>query len=216
MTRPARRVTTVLLLTGFALCAFSHPSASAKDDARPTTGPSVPAPRSDGDVIGAKLPATAFKHWLNTEGNRPPAGGSVTLYRWWTDTCPFCAASLPAVERLRAKYGPRGLRVVAVYHPKPPREVADEAVLAAAKRIGYAGPVAVDADWSVLKALWLSTGRRAATSASFLVDADGVVRYVHPGPDFFPSDRPDEARQDADYRDLERAIEAPLPEKPTP
>ena len=66
-----------------------------------------------------------------------------------------------------------------------------------------------------LRRLWLSTGGRDATSVSFLVDREGVIRYVHPGPDFFPSSDPAEARQDADYRDVEQAIQALLAEPTT-
>jgi hypothetical protein len=35
----------------------------------------------------------------------------------------YCQATSPAVETLRKKYADRGLKVVAVYHPKPPRSV---------------------------------------------------------------------------------------------
>lgn len=181
----------------------------------PAARATVPPSRGGADLVGTKLPRLQLDHWLNTDGNRPVPTGAVTLYRWWTDTCPFCAASLPAVERLRQRYGPQGLQVVAVYHPKPPRMVKDEAVLVAAKRIGYTGPVAVDPLWTELRRLWLSTGDRDATSVSLLVDREGVIRYVHPGPDFFPSTDPADARQDADYRDVERAIQALLAEPTT-
>jgi hypothetical protein len=40
-----------------------------------------------------------------------------------------------------------------------------------------------------------------------------VIRYVHPGPDFFPSTDPDSARQNADFRAIEQAIVALLAEK---
>jgi len=93
--------------------------------------------------------------------------------------------------------------------------VKDEAVLATAKRIGYTGPIAVDPQWIELRRLWLSTGDRDATSVSFLVDREGTIRYVHPGPDFFPTSDPADARQDADYHDVERAIEALLTEPTT-
>jgi thiol-disulfide isomerase/thioredoxin len=192
---------------------------SASRAANTATGPAadsgIPRSRGGTDVVGTKLPRLQLDHWLNTPGNRPVPTGSVTLYRWWTDTCPFCAASLPAIERLRQRYGPQGLQVVGVYHPKPPRPVKDEAVLAAAKRIGYTGPIAVDPLWTELRRLWLSTGDRDATSVSFLVDREGTIRYVHPGPDFFPSTDPAEARQDADYRDVERAIQFLLAEPAT-
>ncbi len=129
----------------------------------------------------------------------------MTLYRWWTSTCPYCEASLPAVEALDKEFGPRGLAVVAVYHPKPPRQVSDAVIRQSARAIGYTGPIAVDLDWSVLRKVWLSTGRRQATSVTFLVDARGVVRYVHPGPDFFPSDKPEDVQQNADYAGLREA-----------
>jgi thiol-disulfide isomerase/thioredoxin len=175
----------------------------------PTAAPSIPPSRGGSDVVNKPFPADTLTQWAKAETS-PPAGPSVTLYRWWTDTCPFCAASLPAIETLRQKYEPQGLRVVAVYHPKPPRAISDDAVRAAATKIDYHGAIAVDADWSVLKRVWLSTGQREATSVSFLVDRKGIIRFVHPGPDFFASSKATEARQDKDYREMEKAIEALL------
>ena len=163
--------------------------------------------RAGDDVVGRTMPPLAFDRWPNTDGNRPPeTAGKVTLYRWWTDGCPHCEKTLPAVEALRQKYGPDGLQVVAVYHPKPPRPVRDGDVAAAAEALGYRGPVAIDLDWSELKKFYLDTGDRPATSASFLVDRDGVIRFVHPGPRFYPSADPGEATEDADYRRVEAAV----------
>ena len=154
------------------------------------------------------MPPLAFDRWLNTAGGRPlDTGGHVTLYRWWTVGCEHCEKTLPAVEALRRKYGPKGLRVVAVCHPKPPGEVDDSVVLAAAKRMGYGGAVALDLDWSELKKFYLDTGERPATSASFLVDRDGVIRLVHPGPRFYPSDDPADRSENADYCRVEEAVE---------
>lgn len=138
-----------------------------------------------------------------SESEPPPRA---TLVRFWTDTCPFCEASLPAVESLRREFGARGLATLGVYHPKPPRAVNDEHVLAAAQRLGYHGPLAVDEQWDALQELWLRYGGRRATSFSMLLDADGVVRFVHPGPEFHPSTDPDHAACDADYRALRAAI----------
>jgi thiol-disulfide isomerase/thioredoxin len=164
------------------------------------------APEGPGRITAQLLPG-AFSHWITPDkDNQPVAPGVVTLYRWWTNTCPYCEASLPAVEALRKDFGPRGLAVVAVYHPKPPRAVSDAAIGKSAAAIGYAGPIAVDLDWSVLKKFWLSTGRRQATSVTFLVDAKGVIRYIHPGPDFFPSGKPEDAQQNADYAGLREAV----------
>ena len=81
-----------------------------------------------------------------------------------------------------------------------------------AKELGYRGDLAVDEDWSELKRFYLDTGRRKATSVTFLVDAGGVIRFVHPGPVFHPSDDPKKAEADADYRQLEAAIRQLLDE----
>lgn len=148
--------------------------------------------------IGAPVP-------LRGEGAAP-----ATIVRWWTDGCPYCKASLPALEALRRELGPRGLRVVGVYHPKPPRSVHAEVAVETARSLGFEGPLAVDADWEVLRHFWLATGERDATSVTFLLDADGVVRWVHPGPQLFPSDEEQYAQEDADYRDLRAAVEGLL------
>ena len=167
----------------------------------------LPASRGGQDLLGKPMPRFHFDRWLNVEGNRArDLEHSVTLYRWWTDTCPFCARTLPAIEKLQQEFGPQGLKVVAVYHPKPPRDVADQKIIDAAKRIGYDGAIAVDSQWAALKQLWLSTGHRDATSASFLVDRDGIIRFVHPGVEFFPSSGPKDAEHNEDYLLLRKAI----------
>src|SRR5829696_5476749 len=210
MTHPRRYA---LALSVLAAVVLTHAMAQTPSTA-PSTPADVPASRGGQDLVGTKWPDLAFDRWITSDGEPVKAKGSVTLYRWWTNTCPYCESSLPALEKLREKYGEAGLQVVAVYHPKPPREVSDHTVREAAKRIGFNGPLAVDADWSELKRLYLSTGRRGATSASFVVDRTGVIRFVHPGPDLFPSDDPLNAQQDRDYRALEKAVQVLLAEQP--
>jgi thiol-disulfide isomerase/thioredoxin len=166
----------------------------------------LPESRGGQELIGKKMLALTFDRWLNTESNKPlDTTGSVTLYRWWTNECPFCKSTLPGLEDFRQKYGEKGLKVVAVYHPKPPRAVPDSLILDAAKDIGFGGPIAVDVDWSQQKKVY--PNNPGATSISILVDKDGVIRFVHPGPDYFPSDQKDKSRQDSDYRLMEQAIE---------
>ena len=136
----------------------------------------------------------------------------LTLYRWWTDTCPHCEASLPALDSLRKKYEKRGLKIVGVYHPKPPsKTVSEKEVLEGAASRQFEGEVVIDMDWSQLKKWWLETGKRSATSVSFLVDSEGIVRFVHPGPVLFPSDEKQFAQENNDFQLLDRAIDTLLP-----
>ncbi len=176
----------------------------------PTPVEVVPLPieRGGQDLIGSRLPALTFEEEFIADASPARA----TLYRWWTNHCPYCERSLPAVEQLRRQFSQDGLRTVAIYHPKSRTPLIDSAIPARAKELGYSGDVVSDADWSELKRAYLSHTKRSATSVSILVDKSGVIRYVHPGPEFFPSLPPriENAQAHADYRHLEEAIRAVL------
>jgi len=183
----------------------------------------LPASRGGQELVGRTLPELGFDRFIEPLPDYPgkvdelaeaaPATGEprATLYRWWTDGCPYCKASLPAVEQLRRHYGKQGLRVVAVYHPKPPAPTPDDIILENARYLGYYGQIAVDEDWSALDLAFPPEGR-AATSVSLLVDADGVIRFVHPGPVYFPSAEPAYVRENADFRLLDKAVRMVLAE----
>jgi len=165
-------------------------------------------------MLGMRLPLGGLK-WLNTpNGAAVDVTGRVTLVRWWTDSCPFCALSLPAIEALTRRYGSAGFQAVGVYHPKPPRHVEAAEVLRSAGALGFSGPVATDLGWATLKRVYLSTGNRPSTSVSFILDRDGIIRFVNPGPEFRPTDDPAMAEINQDYEDVRSTIEALLAEKP--
>ena len=105
----------------------------------------------------------------------PDLQGKVTLVRWWTSGCVLCSTSAPALAELGKKAA-----IVAVYHPKPPRDVAPEDVRAFAKEIGMPGTLAIDRDWKVLDR-WMAPKKRSFTSLTFVLDKKGKVRHVHPG-----------------------------------
>ena len=186
----------------------------------------LPAARGGQDRIGKRFPKIPFSRWIkpaapvNKGSETPPLADDaaqeqhndtkpsprITLYRWWVDGCPYCNASMPAMETLRKKYTDDGLRVVGVYHPKPPRSVDDQIIRIAAVDYGFQGDIAVDEDWSVLRAAYLRWGKRKATSISLLVDERGIIRFVHPGPAVFPSSKAINAQENQDYKLLEKAI----------
>jgi peroxiredoxin len=168
-------------------------------------------PRDGSELIGRRAPAFSFERWLRSPSLTPQdLRGKVVLLRWWTERCDYCAATLPGLETLRRRYGPRGFVVIGVYHPKPPRHVSDAQVLAAADRLGFKGPIALDERWSTLDRYWLTGHEREFTSVSFLIDRDGIIRWVHPGGEYHPSTDPAHARCDADYRGLEKTLAALL------
>jgi hypothetical protein len=119
----------------------------------------------------------------------PDLKGKVTLVRWWTNGCSLCSASAPELAELSKKAA-----VVAVYHPKPPRDVSAEDVRSYAKKIGMPGALAIDRDWKVLDR-WMAPEKRSFTSLTFVLDRKGRVRHVHRGGTIEPKDAKELAQQ---------------------
>ncbi|MEE8405393.1 MAG: TlpA family protein disulfide reductase, partial [candidate division Zixibacteria bacterium] len=170
----------------------------------------MPLSRGGRDMIGKKFDISELQ--FTNENNSFELAGKVSLIRWWTDTCPFCSASLPAIENLRETFAADAFQTLAVYHPKPPRPVNREDILSAARTLGYTGDVAIDINWQVLDKKYLSTGERSATSVTFILDKQGVVRFVHPGPEFQKSADLGKTQENKDYQDIKSAIEFLLSE----
>src|ERR1051325_10028893 len=72
------------------------------------------------DRLGVAAPRLELRHWLHSAPLEMEAlRGKVVLIRWWTEGCPFCIATAPALLELDHKYGHRGLQVIGIFHPKP-------------------------------------------------------------------------------------------------
>lgn len=148
------------------------------------------------DRIGVPAPAFQFDEWLNSEPILlEDLRGRVVLVRWWTDTCPFCASSAPALRAIHEQYSPQGLTLVGVFHPKAGRDdpLDVERVRRAVESRDFRFPVAIDWNWrtGTLEDWWLTGPERPATSVTFLVDKSGVIQYVHPGMEYHDSDGPE-------------------------
>jgi peroxiredoxin len=145
------------------------------------------------DRIGVAAPPFQFDGWLNSAPmSLEDLRGQVVLVRWWTDTCPYCASSAPALRALHDQYSAKGLTVIGVFHPKARRD--DPLDLARVRRAvesrQFLFPVAVDWDWRTrtLKEWWLTGPKRPATSVTFLLDRSGIIRLVHPGMEYHDDD----------------------------
>ena len=154
---------------------LAHP----QDDAQPAT---VAEGVAVNPLVGQPFGAIAGLRWLTPEGAPVSlAAQRLTLFRWWTNGCPHCTGSVPALARLEERYRARGLRLVGVYHPKG-AALRDAAARDYARGLGFTGALAFDDRWAKYVELRDRGGLDRATSISILVDADGVVRWVHPGP----------------------------------
>jgi hypothetical protein len=71
---------------------------------------------------------------------------------------------------------------------------------------GFRFPVAIDDSWETLRRMWLDRVPGATfTSASLLIDREGIVRHVHPGGSY--------AKGSADYEAMRAAIATLLAER---
>lgn len=154
---------------------------------------STAAPSPAAALIGTTPPEWHAERWLSS----PPLSlaslrGSVVLVRWWTAGCPFCSTTAPALHALDHDYGPRGLRVIGMYHHKGAAPFDPAVYERTAKEYGFTFPVAFDPDWHTLES-WLhdASGRAVDTgwtSITFVLDRQGVVRHVHPGGSYVEGD----------------------------
>jgi peroxiredoxin len=168
------------------------------------------------DRLGVVAPRLELQHWLNSPPLEMDAlRGKVVLIRWWTDACPFCAATAPALRELDRKYGHRGLQVIGIFHPKPAGDWSVERMQVAGKRLGLNFPVALDGDWTALRRWWPDLEKRGWTSVSFVVDETGVIRYVHPGGEFHEAPGGNDAQHaqcEREYGNIDRVIQRLLAE----
>jgi peroxiredoxin len=170
-------------------------------------------------IIGQPVPewpAKAPEQWIQGGPlTLADLRGRVVLIRFFMESeCPYCSGTAPTLNEFHAEFEKDGLVVIGMYTPQPhPREGAADDVRSYVKSYGFLFPVAIDADWSVLKRLWLDRVPDAEfTSASLLIDRHGVLRHVQQG-GIYAKD-PDIKKRQArrDFRDMRAAIVALLAE----
>ena len=98
--------------------------------------------------------------------------GKVVLLNFWASWCPPCLREMPSMERLKQKMADRPLEIVALDSAETAEEVS-----AFLSRMKLSFPILLDPDGSNTRR-W----KVFALPTSFLLDAEGRVRYVLTGP----------------------------------
>src|SRR3954452_13876859 len=149
--------------------------------------------------LGAAPAITGTQQCFNTPGDKPLSLASlrrqnrVVLIDFWTYTCINCIRTLPQLKAWDAKYRDAGLTIIGVHTPEFPFEKDAGNVRAAIAQNGIKYPVAQDNDYATWNAY-----NNQYWPAHYLIDANGVVRYVHFG--------------EGEYAKTERAIRSLLEE----
>jgi cytochrome c biogenesis protein CcdA/thiol-disulfide isomerase/thioredoxin len=120
------------------------------------------------------------QRWFNTPGNKPltkeDLRGKVYLVDFWTYTCINCIRTLPYLEAWQKKYKSKGFDVIGVHSPEFAFEKNAGNVQGAIKQNGLTYPVAQDNNLETWDAF-----RNQYWPAHYLVDAKGMIRYIHYG-----------------------------------
>jgi hypothetical protein len=200
------------LLLG-ALCACGTPAEEGVAAAAGSATALESAAGCRNPLVGQPVGSVALQRFRLLEGGEAETR-PWSLLRWWTVDCPHCRASLPDLSRLAGEF-PR-LQLFAVFHPKGLGAFGDERLRGYLGELGVSAQLARDDDWRVLESLRTRGGLELATSISVLVDPQGVVRWVHPGPRLHRSEAPEFADADADWRELRQVLGMMLAEGAAP
>ncbi len=115
----------------------------------------------------APAPSLLVRDIAHTERTLSNYRGQVVLVNFWATWCPPCRAEMPSMERLRQKMAGRPLVILGVNSGESPDEVND---FLTGMKIEF--PILLDLD-SANARRW----KVFALPTSFLVDAEGRVRY---------------------------------------
>jgi peroxiredoxin len=160
------------------------------------------------DPIGTKPPEWQVGDWINCKPmTLKGQAGKVVLVRWWTGGgCPYCSATMPALNEFHEQYKEQGLVVIGFYHHKASSPLDAAKVKRTVEQLEIKFPVAIDPKWQTLRRWWLDDHMRGWTSVSFLIDRRGVIRHIHPGGKYVKGDEA--------HKQMKAKIEELLKEKP--
>ena len=134
---------------------------------RPRTG----GPGPSGDV-GQVAPDFSLERAGGGEARLSDYRGQVILLNFWATWCVPCRAEMPEIESTYRANRERGLQVLAINVQESEADVQPFV-----RELGLTFPALLDRDASVAR-LYLAR----ALPSSFLIDRQGVVRYVRVGP----------------------------------
>jgi peroxiredoxin len=122
--------------------------------------------------VGQGAPDFSLENAAGGQSQLSDYRGQVVLLNFWATWCVPCRAEMPEIESTYLAHRERGFRVLAINVQENEAEVR-----AFFDELGLSFPALLDREASVAR-LYLAR----ALPSSFLVDRQGVVRYVRVGP----------------------------------
>jgi len=135
------------------------------DDATPAVSAETPA-------VGQLAPDFTLRSTSGDTISLSDLRGHVVLVNFWATWCAPCKQELPAIDKVARRYAQQGFVVLGV----DDRDQDDEAI-AFARQITVSFPLLLDSRGATASRYHL-----VGVPTSFLIDRNGVIRAVHPGP----------------------------------
>jgi len=132
-------------------------------------------------LIGTQAPEFADDlKWANCQPlSMAKLRGHPVFIRFWYRDCPMCQASAPLMNALYDQYNKEGLVVIGIHHSKTSTGDTIAQVTAAAQKEGFQFPIAIDNSWNTIGRFWIHSKAREYSSASFLIDKNGIIVWGH-------------------------------------
>lgn len=172
-----------------------------------------PGAQDGSELVGSQAKEWQLTDWVHSDPlTLAQLRGRVVLVRFWmSPTCPYCEATMPAIQTLSEEFKDAPVTFIGALHGKPYDQFSDMTEPTnVAKSWGVTFPLAFDREWKTQRLWWMDGKHRHATSETFLIGKDGKIVHIHPGPVFFPSDDPANAQQNRDYLEMQAAIRKAL------
>lgn len=126
--------------------------------------------------IGDSIPSfEGATEWLNADGQpiEEFLGESPLLVYFWATSCGICKENMPKLAELKAKFGPKGLKTVAVHMPRYEEDTNMETVRETIEKFSIDDVCAVDNLHKVKDAFQNEQGW---VPVYYLFDAEGKLK----------------------------------------
>ncbi|MBN1170237.1 redoxin domain-containing protein [Candidatus Micrarchaeota archaeon] len=130
-------------------------------------------------MFGFKIKAPEFADvkWLNSKPVRiKDLKGKVILINFWTSSSINCHRTMPYLKKWHQKYHKKGLAIIGIHSPEFAFEEKEDIVKKAVRELGLKYPVCMDNKMR----MWSLYNNRY-WPATFLIDKEGNIEYVHFG-----------------------------------
>jgi thiol-disulfide isomerase/thioredoxin len=184
---------------------------AAPDEDPPPASPII----DDVFRLAGKMPMVwRVTEWANSEPIRwSDLRGKVVFVRFFKLDNEACERTMPAMQQLYEEFRDGPVVFVGLYHSGSHERGPEwDTVVKQVQEWGVTFPVARDEGQVTLSRWWLDYFSYVPDTPSFVIGPDGRIVYVHPGPEFHPSNDLMFALCQRDYRTIRLAIQSALPQ----